>query len=172
VTLAALGISLQRLVELTFVPDPAAVWLARETIAHWNQRGAETSAGAAAVAAAGLAAFVEQCRACRWSRDVRQPEIDQLTRDAESAIGAACGRIETGCIRPLERLGVAGLDADALTDAAIAVWQLSPRPWFRRWPAMSRLLEAAELAGLHHDRALSAVVVRVAAEAAPASIAA
>lgn len=140
---AALGLALQRLVELTFVPGEESELLVAALLDRQTDDGSFGSTAATAVAVAGLQAFFDQSKPMRWYLDARRPALQSLLRRVESAIPAA-----------LITLDSVAEEADA-ADVTILAWQLGGMGSLHSWPGYARVARAVERHALRHDRSAS-----------------
>lgn len=160
---AALGLALQRIVELTFIPDPHAFDIARTLADLQDEDGSFGTLASTATAVGGLGALMAQIDAMRWRRDGR----DALTDHVRSAITQALGR----AMKWLESQCVGGLAGDPI-DSAIVVWQLGARTDDASRRLVAGLSEALFNAGAAHDRVLGPLLTRAAVETTRPAVAA
>lgn len=140
---AAMGLALQRLVELTFVPGEESHLLVAALLDKQADDGSFGSTAATAVAVAGLQAFLDQTRPMRWYLDSRRPALESLIRRVETAIPAA-----------LITLDSVAEEGDA-TDVMILAWQFGALGSLHTWPGYARVARAVERHALRHDRSAS-----------------
>ena len=140
---AAMGLALQRLVELTFVPGEESELLVAALLERQSDDGSFGSTAATAVAVAGLQAFLDQSKPMRWYLDSRRPTLESLVRRVESAIPAA-----------LITLDSVAEEGDS-TDVMILAWQFGSLGSLHTWPGYARVARAVERHALRHDRSAS-----------------
>jgi hypothetical protein len=140
---AALGLALQRLVELTFVPGEETELLVASLLDRQADDGSFGSTAATAVAVAGLQSFLDQLRPMRWYLDSRRPRLESLIRRVETAIPAA-----------LITLDSVAEEGDA-EDVMIVAWQFGAMASLHQWPGFARVAVAVERHALRHDRSAS-----------------
>lgn len=140
---AALGLALQRLIELTFVLGEESELLVAALLDRQADDGSFGSTAATAVAVAGLQAFLDQSQPMRWYLDSRRPGLTSLIGRVESAIPAA-----------LITLDSVAEEGDAV-DVTILAWQLGGLGSLHNWPGYARVARAVERHALRHDRAAS-----------------
>ena len=139
---SALGLSLCRAVELTYLPGLESGALAMLTIANQLEDGSFGSIAGTACAAAGLRAYEEQLRSGKG--DVS--EIARVAEASDRAVMALMAQVKRSR-RSCEA-----------TDLAVVLWALAGRTRAgERWWLME-LCALAEEMGLAHDSSLSGVV--------------
>ena len=170
---ASMGLALQRLVELTYVPHPLAVGLARRLLAGLShrRRGGSTASGGAltggalaarVMAIAGLVDLVDQCVHTREAAGI----------DSLGAGGAGVDALidELGCelshavAQSVATRGARGeglIRSDALS-TCLVVWQLRPRAALcaslQRFVNVAAILRVPQRLGLWRDGDCAAVL--------------
>jgi len=120
--LSSAGLGLQRAVELSYFPAPAAIQLGRviaEALVLNPARG-EIPIAASAVAAAALVDLVAQCEACQMALS---PELEHLIEDALAVFGRRLFEAQTTSAGGASE----GLIGDEI-DTAVVLWQSATRP--------------------------------------------
>ncbi|HVZ93642.1 MAG TPA: hypothetical protein VG797_03945 [Phycisphaerales bacterium] len=158
VAASAIGLALQRVVDLTYMPTDVTRELLTALIDRQQPDGSFGTLGATAVAAAALAAVTRQVDSLSGLRAGQEcmtaAERDQL----RAAAVAACEALASACTLFGGRIG-ARLGMDPI-DAAIVLWQAAPSPRLAAAADVDRLLESAERAGLFHDRSAAPLLER------------
>jgi hypothetical protein len=163
-SLAALGLGLQRAVELAYAPDDSLLMLA-DRLATVLNAGAVGEAAASrppnpaalAMAARGLADLLDAARDRGWAmgRGLSGERLRAALREA--AYGLFAAQAHTGAVRPREH----GLIGDGL-DSALVLWQLMGRTGVmeRLDPPVNlrALAAAADRAGLWRDADCAAIL--------------
>lgn len=153
VVMSALGLSLQRIVELTYTLGPEALETAARLCDHFftvaGAGPARPCGAAVAIAAASLTDLARQADEC--GRGLASPLADRIESSlrasawllAESLPAQAAGAATGG--RAGGAAGRADRDETAL-DAAVLLWQTADRPTLR-----AMLEGAVSLAAIEHD---------------------
>lgn len=122
--LASLGLAMQRVVELTYMPTAEAAHLAAAAVDAWNEREgahADVPAAATAILVAGLADVLSQVEST--SSDL-PPGLPGRIR---ATIRAACYELaatqEGEAVRNPRQAGLVG----GAIDSVVVLWQLAPR---------------------------------------------
>lgn len=173
---AAMGLALQRVLELTYRPTPVSTTLLRGLLMCTREDGSFGSISATAVALAALSAFIAQLEAlpggCRGgSGRYIDADLEAALRNSAARATAHLGERW----RAAQRVrGGRALLGDEI-DTAIALWQLALCPAFGRAVPVETLFASAEARGLGHDRRtaplLNAVHPCAISASAPASAA-
>ncbi|HBS29326.1 MAG TPA: hypothetical protein DEB06_07715 [Phycisphaerales bacterium] len=170
---AALGLALQRVLELTYRPTDTSVSLLRELLARALPDGSFGSVSATAIALAALLGFEHQVNSLPGARtgDGSRYIDPALRATLQRAIADALGRLGAQWALGERTDGHAALLGDDI-DTAVVLWQLAFCPAFGRVVPLGALFESAEANGLLHDRRTaplvsgSALALRVAPERA------
>ncbi|MBL0870878.1 MAG: hypothetical protein IBJ18_09915 [Phycisphaerales bacterium] len=162
---ASMGLALQRLVELTYVPHPLALGLARRLVAGLSHRGRDgggLKGGALAarvMAVAGLVDLVDQCVQTREVSGMEPlgVEIDALIDELGCELShAAAQSVATRGARG------EGLVCASTLSTCLIVWQLRPRATLcaslQRFVNVAAILRAPERLGLWRDGDCAAVL--------------
>lgn len=168
-TSAALGLALQRVVQLTYRPTPVSIALARALVGQRRPDGGFGTLAATGVALAALLAFADQVAGLPGGRDPSRGVIDpELHREVHESIAAALHRLHRGQEEsPAARLGEPpSLIGDEL-DSAIILWQLGLEPRFASVVRFHDLLAAVEQQGLRHERATRPLLDQLASSRSP-----
>lgn len=150
---SALGLALQRVLELTYRPTEVSIALLRGLLDRAREDGSFGSLSATAVALASMLAFRAQIDALPGVKSgavdrYLDPALDgALRRSIEGALGALSAAWD---IAQDEAIGPALLGDEI--DTAVALWQLAFAPAFGRAVPIAALFDAAEAHGLLHDR--------------------
>jgi hypothetical protein len=152
---AALGLSLTRVTELTYRPSDVACTLATLLLDRREPDGSFGSIAATAIAAAALLAVADQVDALpggRASGVYIDPALESRIRaGAESALHALAQAQQSD-----EESGE-GLIGDEI-DSAITLWRLGFDTRFARAVCYDALLRAVEDRGLRHSRATASLI--------------
>lgn len=163
---AALGLALQRIVQLTYRPTPLSILLAQLLLAQRNSSGSFGSVSATAVALAALLAMSDQAASLPGGKSnadpARAPLRPAMSAEIQEAIAGALhflhqAQEDSTPVRPGESASLIG---DEL-DSAIVLWQLGLDPRFARAVRFAELLGTLEDQGLRHDRATRPLLERV-----------
>lgn len=178
---AALGLALQRVVQLTYRPNHVSCLLVRLLLAQRDQAGAFGGHASTAVALAALFAFADQVATLPGGRD---PAAAGPSAPIDPALHTEIHRAIAGALHALHAAqnpgvvgGVAarrgglfqssgGLIGDEL-DSAIVLWQLGLEPRFAAAVRLEDLLTAAFSRGMHHDRTAGPLLDRLSHQGAP-----
>lgn len=138
--LSSAGLGLQRVVELSYFPAPAAIQLGRviaEALVLSPAR-ADIPIAASAVAAAALVDLVAQCEACRMALS---PDLECLIEDALAVFGRRLFEAQATSAGGASE----GLIGDEI-DTAVVLWQAGTRPGLRSVVGVFARLDLAERA--------------------------
>lgn len=162
---ASLGLALQRLVELTYVPHPLALGLARRLVAGLSHRGRDGEAlmggglAARVMAVAGLVDLVDQCVQTREVSGMEPlgVEIDALIDELGCELShAAAQSVATRGARG------EGLVCGCALSTCLIVWQLRPRATLcaslQRFVNVAAILRTPQRLGLWRDGDCAAVL--------------
>lgn len=150
---SALGLALQRVLELTYRPTAVSTGLLEELLKRSREDGSFGSISATCVALGGLLAFRAQVDALPGARSggagrYIDPALDEAMR---RAIDGALGALSAAWDIAQEDSESPALLGDEI-DTAVALWQLAFAPAFGRAVPIAALFEAAAARGLTHDR--------------------
>lgn len=166
---AALGLALQRCIELTYRPMPISTGLASRLLDEMREDGSFGTVAGTAIAVAGLLAFRDQAwanarlrRAAGGQDDCTLERMETMLHQIDLGIAAAWHwlRQRQEQSAALRFDGPSGLIGDEL-DSAIVLWQLGLEPRFARAVRFADLLDAVEDAGLVHERRTAPLLARL-----------
>ncbi len=156
---AAIGIALQRVVDLTYKPTEITAALLESLLTRQRADGTFGNTGATVVAAAALGAVARQLDSLAGLRAGRESMPEELSRQLHAALDRAAQALTLATGDFGGRLSSFGaLDP---IDGAIILWRLVDHPRLAAAANLERVLERAERRGLFHDPSSAPLLERL-----------